>query len=203
MKKRVSIVIAACAALAVIFTGANSFACGGHSSSKSASLQKANAGCASTCMTKSADKSSCASGAKTSWTSNVCGSKGYYDANVYEVRDGHKYAVCEGKKFEVTANTPYTQVGEARYYFADDASKVSCSVKMSQMASQIDREAVSLATLEGNVVGTEDGHKIAQCVSTGKKFVVTADSPAKVADGKKYYVGDTTDLSTVAAPLHN
>jgi hypothetical protein len=198
MKKRVSIMIAACAAFAVVFVGVNSFACGGNCSKKSASLQNTSAACASSYASKSADKSSCASGANTDWTANVCGSKGYYSANVYDVRDGHMYAVCEGRTFEVTNNTPYTQVGEARYYFADNAAKISCPVQMSQKSAQIDKETVSLATLEGNVVGEQNGQKIAQCMTTGKQFLITADSPVRMVDGKKYYLNDTTDLSSVA-----
>lgn len=203
MKKKVSVIIAACAALAIVLAGVSSFACGGHASSKSASLQKTGACCATACASKSADRISCTIGTDPNWTANLCGSRGYYCANVYDIRDGHRYAVCDGKTFEVTENTPYSQVGEARYYFADNASKISCPVQMSLMTAQMDKETVALATIEGNVIGEENGLKIAQCMVTGKKFIVTADSPAKVVDGKKYYVGDTTDLSTVAAPMHN
>jgi hypothetical protein len=141
---------------------------------------------------------SAASGVNSDWTAKLCGSRCYYAANVYEVRDGRTWAVCDGRKFEVTESTPYTQVGKARYYFADEVSKISCPVKMSQMAERIDRETVALATVEGNVVGEEKGCKVAQCLATGKRFLVTADSPVIVADGKKYYMSDTTDLSSVA-----
>jgi hypothetical protein len=200
MRKKLSIMIAACAALAVVFAGANTFACGGKCGKHAAA--KASV-CASTCCSKtgsagtSAQSASCRSGASDAWTSKLCGERGYYAANVYEVHDGRMWAVCCGKKFEVSGNTPYSQVGEARYYFADAASKSSCAVQMSKLAAQMDREAVSLATLDGNIVGEENGRKIAQCIVTGKKFLVTADSPVMVADGKKYYRGDTTDLSSL------
>jgi YHS domain-containing protein len=204
MRKKLSIVIAACAAVAVIFAGANSFACGGRTCSKTAAAKSNACGMSGCCAMKgaadmsSAQGTSCQSGATSAWTSKLCGDRGYYAANVYEVQDGRIWAVCCGKKFEVTASTPYTQVGGARYYFADEASKTSCAVKMSQMTAQMDREAVSLASMDGNVVGEENGQKIAQCLVTGRKFLVTADSPVMVADGKKYYRGDTTDLSSLA-----
>lgn len=219
MKKKISILIAACAALAVVFAGVNSYAGEGCSSKSKGS--KTASGCATSCASKascttpcldksgavktsdmtSSDKSGC--GSKANWSSNLCGSKGYYAANVYEVRDGHMYAVCNGKTFEVTANTPYQQVGDARYYFADDASKISCPVEMTNSAVKIEREAVALASVEGNVVGMENGQKVAQCVATGKKFVVTADSPVKLVDGKKYYLSETADLSSLQSnPSH-
>lgn len=166
---------------------------GGSCSSKSA--MTAGAGCRSG---KSANAemtagSSCGSHSA-SWASNVCGSKGYYAANVYAVREGHMYAVCQGKTFEVTATTPFTQVAEARYYFADEASKIQCHEQMKATAPAIDREAVLLATAEANVVDVEHGQKVAQCPITCQKFVVTADSPARVADGQKYYMSVEQDL---------
>jgi len=205
MRKKLSIIIAACAAVAVVLAGASSFACGGKCSQNAAA--KASA-CASACCAKSGEVratqgTSCHPGASDAWTSKLCGDRGYYAANVYEVRDGRTWAVCCGKKFEVSANTPYTQVGEARYYFADEASKTSCAVQMSKLAGQMDRETVALATMDGNIVGEENGQKIAQCIVTGRKFLVTADSPMMVADGKKYYQGDTTDLSSLAGAAHN
>jgi len=213
MRKKVSIIIAACAAVAVVFAGANSFACGGRACSKTAAA-KSSACCASACCAKtgtagaadmsSAQGTSCHTGATPAWTSKLCGDRRYYAANVYEVQDGRMWAVCCGKKFEVTANTPYAQVGGARYYFADEASKVACPYKMTDMTERIDRETVALATMDGNVVAEENGQKIAQCIVTGRKFLVTADSPVMVADGKKYYRGDTTDLSSLAgAAQHN
>jgi YHS domain-containing protein len=113
--------------------------------------------------------------------------KASYAANVYEVRDGHKYAVCNGKTFEVTETTPYSEVGNARYYFADEASKVRCAEKMALMAAELDKEAVSLATAEANVT-VDNGQKYGVCPVTNDKFLVTTDSPAKVVDGQKYYV---------------
>jgi YHS domain-containing protein len=114
-------------------------------------------------------------------------SKASYAANVYEVRDGHQYAVCNGQTFEVTATTPYAEVGNARYYFADEESRVRCSEKMKAMATELDKEAVSLATAEANVT-VDNGQKYGICPVTNDKFLVTADSPAKVVDGQKYYV---------------
>lgn len=203
MRKKLSIVIAACAAIAVVFAGANTFACGGHTSAKTAAL-KSGAGCATACCAKSGGAgtatqgTSCHSGTSNAWTSKLCGERGYYAANVYEVRDSRMWAVCCGKKFEVSASTPYTQVSEARYYFADEATKTSCAVQMSKLAAQMDHEAVSLATMDGNVIGEDNGQKIARCIVTGRTFLVTADSPVMVADGKKYYRNDTTDLSSLA-----
>jgi len=207
MRKKLFIVIAACAAVAVVFAGLNSFACGGRTCSKTAAA-KSSACCASACCAKSGDVratqgTSFHSGAGGAWTTKLCGDRRYYAANVYEVQDGRMWAVSCGKKFEVTANTPYAQVGGARYYFADEATKTSCAVKMSRMTAQMDREAVSLASMDGNVIAEENGQKIAQCIVTGRKFLVTADSPVMVADGKKYYRGDTTDLSSLAGAVHN
>jgi hypothetical protein len=260
--KKIGIVIAAFAAMAMIFAGANSFACGDNckgqaktaaamskcdpskcdpatctpaqcaamgancsSACKNGAMQKASmqGGCSMSkasmsggcSMSKASMSGSCGmknaqmtemngtscTGHKKDWASVVCGNKDYYGANVYAVKDGRMWAVCHGKTFEVTENSPYKQVGNARYYFADDASKIACDMKMAQMAPEIDQEAVALATTDGNVVGTENGLKVAQCVVTGKKFIVTADSPSKVADGKRYYVGDTVSLST-ASNMH-
>jgi hypothetical protein len=136
------------------------------------------------CSSKKAGASSCGSGSS---MTSVYGSKGYYAANVYEVRDGHTWAIEQGRKFEVTLGSPFIQVGNARYYFESDESKKAYSEKMSSLAPQIDREVVSLATTEANVVGSENGQKIAECKVSGKKFPVTADSPMLVMDGQKTY----------------
>jgi hypothetical protein len=198
MKKKLFLVIAACAAAAVVFAGASSMACDGTASAKNASLNSwgcCNRSAHAGAWTHASGYHSKADGA---WREGLCGKRGYYGANVYEVRDGRMWAVCWGKKFEVTENTPYTQLGEARYYFADEASKVACPYEMREMAERVDRETVALATVDGNVIGEENGRKIAQCIVTGRKFLVTADSPVMVADGKKYYMNDTTDLSSMA-----
>jgi hypothetical protein len=115
-------------------------------------------------------------------------SNGHYGANVFAVRDGHEWAVCNGKTFEVSDQTPYSDVGPARYYFADENSRVTCVEKMAMMAKELDQEAVSLATSEGNVTTDSDGQKYGVCPVTHDKFLITADSPAKVMDGQKYYV---------------
>ncbi len=159
-------------------------------SDKSGASCASKAGSASCSMKANAGGHSCAS--KSSMTHAGCGtagaSKASYAANVYEVRDGHLWAVCNGKKFEVTTSTPYSEIGRARYYFADEDSKVTCAEKMAMMAKELDRETVTLATAEGNVTMDTDGHKYAVCPVSHDKFLITADSPAKVIDGQKYYV---------------
>ena len=159
---------------------------------------------------KSNSSMSCGSGAKmsngtcrgfcgmhsSSMASSVCGAKGYYGANVYQVVDGHEWAVAEGKKFEVTTSSPYVQVGNARYYFADAKCKDMCAQRMAKIEPEIDKEAVSLATAEGNVVSTENGQKWAECKVSHEKFLVTADSPAIVMDGQKVYFCGSGCLNT-------
>ncbi len=186
MFKKIGIIFAAMAAIAVVFVGANTYAGDG---CKSKSSKTAYSGsCSAVCGSmKASDKASCAQICGSQMTSNTTETRSYYGANVYEVRDGHQYAVYEGRKFEVTDQTPYTQVGDARYYFADDACKISCTQTMAAKAPVIDRETVALATTDGNVVKVENGHKIARCTETGKEFEVTDNTPAKVKDGKRYY----------------
>lgn len=116
----------------------------------------------------------------------VCGDKGYFNANVYKVENGLMYAIADGKKFVVNDKTPYNQVGNARYYFADDACAVKCKEKMASMAKEINHEAVELATLESNVK-VEDGKKVATCSMSGKSFEVTSSTPVVVANGQKTY----------------
>ncbi|MCB9357064.1 MAG: hypothetical protein H6508_03920 [Calditrichaeota bacterium] len=125
---------------------------------------------------------SCASKAGQS----ACKDKGYFNANVYKVENGMMYAVADGKKFVVSEKTPYTQVGNARFYFADDACAVKCSNTMASMADSYVHEAAELATLESNVV-TEGGKKVATCAMSGKSFEVTAATPAVVVNGEKQY----------------
>jgi hypothetical protein len=114
-------------------------------------------------------------------------SKGYFAANVYRVDGETLYAVADGKKFVVTESTPYTQVGAARFYFADNECAVKCSEKMASKAAEFDREAVSLATLDGNIVEVKDGNRVAVCSISGESFTVTENCPVKVVDGKKVY----------------
>jgi hypothetical protein len=230
MKKNISLIIATLAAAGVIFVGVRSFACdrghktanaqgtatyaletgalcpysGTQCSSGSAAKMAGTGGC---CAHKTANADLTANGTSTcgshaNWTASLCGSKGYYAANVYRVQNGHMWAVCQGKTFEVNEATPFVQMDEARYYFADEASKIRCHEMMKATAPAIDREVVSLATAEANVVDVENGRKIAQCPVTGHKFVVTADSPARVVDGQKYYMSVEQDLSTISAPAH-
>ncbi|MBU0507964.1 hypothetical protein KKH27_03890 [bacterium] len=179
MIRQLGTVLAIMAGLTVVLIGADSYACGG----KNAGTKTAAA-----CGTKS-------SATTTSWTSAAGVEKGYYAANVYEVRDGHQFAVYEGKRFEVTDATPYTQVGEARYYFADKDCQVSCTKTLGAKADAINQEAVALATAEGNVEKMENGRKIAICPVTGKEFAVTGNTPTRVMDGKKFYLAsaETTE----------
>ncbi|MDD5088381.1 MAG: hypothetical protein PHI18_06230 [bacterium] len=180
MTRKLSFVLAAVAGIAVMMTGLDVYACGG---SKSACGTKSSSA-ASTMKADGAGQ--CATSG--SWTSNMCGSKGYYGANVFEIRDGKQYAVYEGKQFQVTDKTPYTQVENARYYFADKDCQINCTKTLGEKASMIDREAVSLATTEGNVVRMENGQKIARCPVTGREFAVGPKTEAKVMDGKKFYL---------------
>lgn len=208
MTKRIGVIVAAVFAVAVVFAGARTFACDGNGckGAKTASAVESKSDCAGTsgaamasdksgagCSAKAGSASgshSCAS--KSGMSKAGCGtagaSKASFAANVYEVRDGHLWAVCNGKKFEVTSNTPYSEIGSARYYFADEASKVTCAEKMAMTAKALDAETVSLATVEGNVTTESDGRKFAVCPVSNDKFMVAADSPAKVMDGQKYYV---------------
>jgi hypothetical protein len=116
----------------------------------------------------------------------ACGDKGYFNANVYKVENGTMYAVADGKKFVVTDQTPYNQVGNARYYFADNSCAVKCSEKMASKAGSYAHEAVELATFESNVK-VEGGKKIAHCSISNKDFEVTSATPAVVVDGQKTY----------------
>ena len=122
----------------------------------------------------------------TSAAKMACGDKGYFNANVYKVDNGTMYAVADGKKFVVTESTPYNQVGNARYYFADNSCAVKCSEKMASKANTYTHEAVELATLESNVK-MDHGKKMAVCSVSGKEFEVTAATPAVVTDGQKTY----------------
>jgi hypothetical protein len=114
-------------------------------------------------------------------------SKGYYAANVYKVSGDVQYAVADGKKFVVTESTPYNQVGNARYYFADSDCAVKCKDKLTSKQADYDREVVSLATMEGNIVEMKEGNKIAKCSISGETFAVSDNCPVKVVDGKKVY----------------
>ena len=174
--------------------------CGSKAMAGGSCATKGTAGAALTsgdaCATKSSMAGGKMCGTKTATAGHACcpsdkkaaGAKAAYAANVYEVRDGRKYAVAQGKTFEVTATTPYYEVGSARYYFSDAESMSKCSEKMASMAAEIDKETVSLATAEGNVVTNENGQKLAVCPVSDDKFVITASTPAKVVDGQKYYV---------------
>jgi hypothetical protein len=167
-----------------------------YASSKSCDASKASmtsASCAASCASKSknasmASSKSCDASKASASCSATCGSKdakkAYYAANVYKVENGMRYAVADGKKFVVTKDTPYTQVGKARYYFADDHCSVKCQEKMSSMASKYNHEAVVLASNEGNVK-IVDGKKMAHCC--GHDFAVDSSTPALVMDGQKVY----------------
>ena len=225
MMRKLGLVVASMAALAVVFIGARTFACGDDSKHKTASAVNGTSCCpysgavgASTAsghacpmMKASAQTASDAKGehscgmagcthsgctgksmSNSSMTQAGCGMKGassaFYAANVYDVRDGQEWAVCQGKQFEVTATTPYYDLGNARYYFADKNCMSKCSEKMASVAADLDREAVSLATVEGNVKVASDGQKYAVCPISHDQFPVTSGMPVKVMNGKKYYV---------------
>jgi hypothetical protein len=219
--KKVMIGLAAVFALTVVFLGADTFACGGKSkstvqtagaacptsggccsSSKTAGM---NGGAGSCTQTSSSGMSDKCTGSSNSadWTSNVCGSKGYYAANVFAMCHGHEYAVYGEETFEVTEKTPFIQNGQARYYFPSEELKVKCAQDQQMHLAELEQETVSLATADGNVVSVNsNGEKVAQCPVTGKSFVVTADSPVKVLDGKRYYLNGGTELSTVSDRIH-
>jgi len=180
MSRKLSFVLAAAAGIAVMMAGMDVYACGGSKSACGTKSEK------SSNTMKASSTGGC--GTAGSWTSAACGSKGYYAANVFEVRDGKQYAVYEGKQFQVTDATPYTQIENARYYFADKDCQVNCTKTLGEKASKIDKEAVGLATAEGNVVRVENGQKIACCPITGKDFAVGPNSAVKVMDGKKFYL---------------
>jgi hypothetical protein len=223
MARKYRIVLAALTAAAVVFIGANTFACGGKTRTSSltsangygVAVKDASGSCPASAVCPYGSGACSSHGVKNavlygqppldqsrSWTSKVCGSKGYYAANVYLVNDGCEWAVCNGRTFEVTEATPFTQVGEARYYFADEDSRIRCAQAMQNAADRIDKETVALATADGNVVGTENGMKVARCLVSGRQFLVTADSPIRVADGKRYYLNAPVDLSTVSSSAH-
>jgi hypothetical protein len=144
------------------------------------SSEKSAAGCSE------AEKAACASSGKSCSASCSSGaSKASYAANVYKVENGMMYAVADGKRFVVTSKTPYTQVGNARYYFADEACKVGCPTKMSSMTSNYNAEAAHLATHEANVT-IVDGKKMATCCSS-TPFEVSANTPSLVVNGEKVY----------------
>jgi hypothetical protein len=138
-------------------------------------------------MSKGANASMASNGSCASKASKAaCGDKGYFNANVYKVDNGTMYAIADGKKFVVTDKTPYTQAGNARFYFADDACAVKCSEQMAKKADSYVHEAVELATLESNVK-TDGSKKLATCSISGNEFEVTAATPAVVLDGQKVY----------------
>ncbi|MBU1636378.1 hypothetical protein KKC97_01765 [bacterium] len=164
--------------------------CSAKHASKTASVQTASAGCAATCSSHAsktaactpAEKAACQAAGKTC----VGGmSKASYGANVYKVENGTMYAVADGKRFVVTSSTPYTQVGNARYYFADEKCAVGCQSKMSMMAPKYNAEAAKLTMRESNVK-IIDGKKMAQCCSN-EYFEVTESTPSLVMNGEKFY----------------
>ncbi|HEY3294472.1 MAG TPA: hypothetical protein VGL38_03475 [bacterium] len=211
MNKKLGISMAVLVAVAVVSIGVASFACGGHGASSNQvmnSFEKSGAACpysgcgsAANCpymkQMQDAQKSS------NQMTCNHSSSIVYYGANVFDVCDGRQYAVCEGKVFEVHNDTPFVDMGDARYYVADECMKPAFQADPEAVASELDREAVALATVDGNVIGNRDGQILAKCPVTGQVFIVTADSPVKVRDGKRYYLSDTVNLSAVESGIHN
>jgi hypothetical protein len=163
-----------------------------HGSTKNASMvKKASAGCSATCSSHASKASACtpAEQAACKASGKTCTSgakKASYAANVYKVENGVKYAVADGKRFVVTGDTPYTEVGNARYYFADENCAVKCPTKMSSMTSKYNAEAASMTTREANVK-IIDGKKMATCCDSDKTFEVTASTPSIVMNGEKVY----------------
>ena len=102
-----------------------------------------------------------------------------------------------GDVFEVTNSTPFVEMGDSRYYIADACTEKAFQSHPAATARKLDQEAVSLATADGNIVGEQNGQKMAKCPVTGRVFIVTADSPVRVLDGKCFYMSDTVNLSTI------
>jgi hypothetical protein len=221
--KNITVLLAVVAAIVIAFIGLRSFACDSPSKSANAngsSTYTAGSGVCSYSGTSCSGKQAagCQHNAPSEnrmtgsqnpqceghrdWAVVITGNRGYYDANVFAVLNGHMYAVCQGKQFEVSDLTPYTQMDAARYYFADETSRIRCSERMKTMAKAIDQETVALATTDGNVVSEDNGFKVARCPVTGREFIVTADSPVRVVDGKRYYLSAEQDLSTLDMPAH-
>ena len=140
-----------------------------------------------------------ADNASNQMTCNHSCSQGCKCNNVVAVENGHRYAVWSGSVFEVTCTTPYVDFGDARYYVPDQGMTSDFRCHPESVARQENQEAVDLATADGNVVSDVNGQMLAQCPITGHVFVVTADSPVRVMDGKCYYFSDTVNLSTVDA----
>lgn len=178
--------LSGCSAQSATTASTGCSAHGATTASTGCSAKSAGAGC---CAGKGASMTSgggCTM-SKNSSMASACGSKGYYGANVYDVKDGKQWAVYKGKKFEVTDATPYTQVESARYYFADNECAVKCTETLKSMAADIEKETVALATLEGNIVEEKDGVKYANCSGCKEKFAVTEKSAIRMMDGKKVY----------------
>jgi hypothetical protein len=208
MTHRIGIPLAVLAAAAVIAVCVASFACGGV---HSAALMTANShACPSSCPRTAAAMAQCPymqqmesqQAANAKMASAVCGDAKYYGANVYTVQDGHQYAVCEGRSFEVCSETLYVQVQNARYFLDDPWLSIACRDDPSVLTTELDREAVALATVDGNIVGMEDGRLLARCPVTGKIFIVTADSPVRVMNGERYYFSDTVNLASAGSDMH-
>ena len=208
MTHRIGIPIAVMAAAAAVAVCVSSFACGG--AHPAAHMTAHSGGCPASCPRTAAAMSQCPymkqmrmdQEQSARMASATCGNAKYYGANVYVVRDGHQYAVCEGRVFEVCGSTPYVQMQNARYFVDNPWLSNNCASDPSALAAELDREAVALATVDGNVLETENGQKVARCPVTGETFIVTADSPVRVMDGKRYYLSDTVNLASTSSYMH-
>jgi hypothetical protein len=164
--------------------------CGSTCASKSAATTAGGACCASKGASATTTSAGCSMKCDASKTKAGCTgmtmNKGVFDANVYKVENGTKYAVADGKKFVVTESTPSMTVGNARFYFADASCAVSCSEMMKASAPKYTHEAASMASVERNVK-VEGDKKMATCEMSGNTFEITASTPSICKDGEKVY----------------
>ncbi len=205
MGRRLGISMVILAAAGVITVGVASFACGGKTASSNhvcntvnvgQTLCPASGGCSmSRCQFMQQQENGACCDLQMAWGHGA--SKASYSANVIEMRGDYVYAVCRGKVFEVTDGTPFADLDDARYFLTDRCSVAAFQANPTASADELNQEAVSLATEDGNVVGNENGQKFAKCPVTGRVFPVTAGSYVKVMDGKCYYMSDTVSLSTL------
>jgi hypothetical protein len=207
MTQKLGIAMTVLVVLTVVAVGVSGYACGGHSQ-PSAQTAFGSGPCPSSCPSGggAADcpylKRLQMRNASNQMTENSCNSSAWYGANVYEVCDGRGFAVCQGREFEVGTDTPYIQIGNARYYLDSPALEASCKHNPSALTSELDREAVALASVDGNVVGMENGQKVARCPDSGRTFVVTPDSQIRVMDGQRFYWLEPVDLASAPTAMH-
>jgi hypothetical protein len=208
MTHKLRITMAALVAIAVVAIGVTGFACGGHNQS-SAQVAFSSGQCAAGCPFGGSGASECPfmkqqklKDAGNSMAAGKCGDQSWFGANVFEVCDGREFAICQGREIEVCDNTPYIQIGDARYFLDNPRLEAYCTSDLGPLASELDREAVALATVDGNVVGVENGQKIARCLKSGRTFTVTPDSQVRVMNGRRYYSPEPVDLASSRSTMH-